>query len=270
MQPIDGLVGHGLGEVERLAVLALLNADELLVLGDHRVVLTGLGSKEAPVVIEAPRVGPVVKRTGRALLALGRQVPLADRRRRIAVLLQDLRKRRRIPRQHRRIAREAPGELRDASHADRVMVAPREQRGPRRRAHRCDVEAVVAQPLLGHPVEVRSVDRPAERARVAEAGVVDQHDQHVRSSLRRLDVADQPPVRLRAVQRLIRDAAELRTSDRQLRTIIVSSLTSTLRPTRVSQLAVAARRLTGAPTPSDRARSKPSASSLANVRACSW
>src|SRR5205814_2286859 len=108
--------------VERLAVLALLNADELLVLGDHRVVLTGFGSQEAPVVVKAPGVGPVVERTGRALLLLGRQMPLADRRRRVAVLVEDLRKRRRVSRQHRRIAREAAGELRDASHAT-VAVA---------------------------------------------------------------------------------------------------------------------------------------------------
>ena len=54
MQPIDRLVGHRLREVERLPVLSLLNADELLVLGDHRVELTGLRSQETPVVIEPP------------------------------------------------------------------------------------------------------------------------------------------------------------------------------------------------------------------------
>src|SRR3954451_14253413 len=84
MQPVDGLVAQRLGEVERLAVLALLDADEALVLGDHRVVLTGLRGKEAPEVVKAPGVGPVVERTRRALLLLRRQVPLANRRRRVA------------------------------------------------------------------------------------------------------------------------------------------------------------------------------------------
>src|SRR3954451_24289953 len=93
MQPVDGLVAHRLGEVERLAVLTLLDTDEALVLGDHRVVLTGLRRQEPPEVVEAPRVGPVIERTGRALLLLRRQVPLADRRRRVPVLLQDLRER---------------------------------------------------------------------------------------------------------------------------------------------------------------------------------
>src|SRR5207247_1963389 len=110
VEPIDRLVGYRLGEVEGLPVLSLLNPDELLVLGDHRVVLTGLGSKEAPVVVEAPGVGPVIERAGRALLLLGRQVPLADRRCRVTVLLQDLRERRRVLRQHGRIAWESARE----------------------------------------------------------------------------------------------------------------------------------------------------------------
>src|SRR5947209_11365483 len=97
VQPVDRLVRHRLGEVERLAVLALLNADELLVLGDHRVVLTRLGSQEAPVVVKSPGVGPVVKWTGRPLLLLRGEVPLADRGRRVPVLLQNLRERRRVP-----------------------------------------------------------------------------------------------------------------------------------------------------------------------------
>src|SRR5450755_1096324 len=75
MQPIDRLVGHRLGEVERLAVLALLNTDELLVLGDHRVELTGLGSQETPVVVEPPGVGPVIERAGWPLLLLRCQMP---------------------------------------------------------------------------------------------------------------------------------------------------------------------------------------------------
>src|SRR5204862_6368195 len=51
-------------------------------------------------------------------------------------------------------------------------------------------------------VVIRSLDRPAERARVPEPRIVDQHDQDVRRPLRRLDVADQLPARLRVGQRL--------------------------------------------------------------------
>ena len=130
--PVDGLVGHRLGEVERLPVSALLHADELAVLGNHRVVLAGLGREEAPVVIKAPRIRPVVERPRRALLALGGEVPLADPGGRVPVLLQHLGKRRRVAREHRRVAREAARKLGDATHADRVMVAARQERGPGR------------------------------------------------------------------------------------------------------------------------------------------
>ena len=214
VQPVDRLVGHRLWEVERLAVLTLLNPDELLVLGDHRVELTGLGSQETPVVIEPPAVRPVVKRTGRALLLLRRQMPLTDRRRRVPVLLQHLRERRRVLRQHRRITGESTRGFGDAPHPHRVMVTPRQQRRPRRRAHRRHVETVVPQPLRSDPVVIRGIDRAAERARIAKAGVVDQHHQHVRSTLRRLHVPDLLPARLRTTERLVRDAAEGWTADR--------------------------------------------------------
>jgi hypothetical protein len=219
VQPVDRLVGHRLREVERLAVLALLNPDELLVLGDHRVVLTGLGRQEPPVVVKPPGVGPVIKRTGGTLLLLRRQMPLTDPCRGVAVLLEHLRERRRVFRQHRRVARKATRHLRDAAHPNRVMVTAGQQRRPRRRAHRGHVKPVVPQALCGDPIVVRGVDRPAEGARVTEPGVIDQHDQHVRGAVRGLHVTDLLPVRLRTPERLIRDAGKRRTADRQLRAV---------------------------------------------------
>ena len=215
MQPVDRLVGHRLREVERLPVLALHDPDELLVLGDHRVVLAGLRSQETPVIVKPPGVRPVAERAGRSLLPLRRQVPLADPRRGVAILLQDLRERRRVPRQHRGIPREGARELRDAAHTDRMMVTARQQRSPGGRAHRRHVEAVIAQPLRRHPVIVRGVDRAAERTGITEARIIDEHQQHVRSPGRRLHMADQLPVRLRVTQRLARHAGERRPADRQ-------------------------------------------------------
>ena len=84
------------------------------------------------------------------------------------------------------------------------MVASRQQRRPRGRAHRRHVKTVVAHPLVRDPVIVRGVDRPAKRTRIAEPGVVDQHDQHIRRSRRRLDVTDLLPARLRTAERLVR------------------------------------------------------------------
>ena len=215
VQPIDRLVGHRLRKIERVAVPALLNTDELLVLGDHRVELTRLGREKPPVVIKPPAVGPVIKRTRGALLLLGGQMPLTDRRRRIPVLLEHLRERRRVLRQHRRIPREPARGLRNTSHTDRVMIATRQQRRPRRRAHRRHVKPVVPQALRSDPIVVRGIDRTAKRTRITKPRVVDQHHQHIRSPIRRLHMTDLLPIGLRTAECLIRDAAKRRTPDRQ-------------------------------------------------------
>ena len=100
-----------------------------------------------------------------------------------------------------------------------MAVATGQQGGPGRRAQRRHVEAVVSQPAFGHPRVVRRLDRAAERARVAEAGVVDQHDQHVGRAGRRVDVVDLGPVRLGTAQSAGQGPAELRAPDRKLRAI---------------------------------------------------
>ena len=76
-------------------------------------------------------------------------------------------------------------------------------------------KAVVAQSLCRHPVVVRGADRPAERAGVAESRVFDEHERDVRSARGRLHMADQPPIRLRATERLVRHAGERRSANRQ-------------------------------------------------------
>ena len=166
-------------------------------------------------VVEAPAVRPAVERPGRTLLAVGCQMPLAERGGAVAVVPQDPRQRRTVPRQGRGIAREPAGELADRAEPDGVVVPPRQQRRPRRRAQRRDVEPVVAQATLGQTCVVRRLDRSAERARVAEARVVDQHQQHVGSPIRRPRVPDQVPVGLGAGERLVDDSCERLTPDRQ-------------------------------------------------------
>ena len=94
VQPLDRLVGHRVGQVE---VLLLRRPDRRLVLGDHRVVLARLAAQEAPEVVEPEPVGPAVERARRTLLMVRRQVPLAERRGAVAVLLQHPRERRASP-----------------------------------------------------------------------------------------------------------------------------------------------------------------------------
>ena len=155
VEPVDRLVGEVVLEVVLLAVLGLGHADDLVVLGDQRVVLTGLAAEEAPEVVEPEPGRPAVERPGEALLVVRRQMPLPERSGQVAVLLEDARERRAVVRDRRVVARERAGELADHAEADPVVVAPCQQRRPGRRAERRDVEAVVAQPVLRQPRVVR-------------------------------------------------------------------------------------------------------------------
>ena len=195
MQPLDGLVGERVGQVEVAVVGPAVHPVDAVVLADQRVVLPGLAGQEPPEVVEAPSAGPPVEGTGRALHPARRQVPLPDGCGGIAVELQHLRERRGVLGGHRGVAGERAGELADGTEADGVMVAPGEQRGPGGRAQSRDVEGVVAQPVAGQPLEVRGVDRAAERRGLSDAGVVDADDEDVRRALGGDHVAHQGPVR---------------------------------------------------------------------------
>ena len=112
------------------------------------------------------------------------------------------------------VAGEAGRLLGDHAEAGRVMVAPGDQRGARRRAQRGGEHAVVAQAFLRDAVHRRRRDDAAEGARHAEAGVVGDDQQHVGRALRRHDARRPPGLRL---QRVILDhAAEFRVGRRKL------------------------------------------------------
>ena len=83
------------------------------------------------------------------------------------------------------VARVAGRELRDARHRVAVMVAAGDHARPARRAQRRRVHVAVAQPIVREAIQVRRRDRAAEAAELAEAGVVEHDEQHVRSTLRR-------------------------------------------------------------------------------------
>ena len=181
--------------------------------------MAGAAAENAIEVVEPPAVRPTVKRSGGALLPVRCQVPFADRRGAVAVVAQDPRQRRTVPGQDGRVARKAIRELTDRAEADRVAVPAGQQGRPRRRAHRGDMEPVVAQTFLGEAGVVRRRDGTAERRRVAKTGVIDQHQQHVWRPLGRPNRGDRRPVRLRSVQRPVDPPLEGRTTDRQSRAV---------------------------------------------------
>ena len=215
VQPLDRLVGHVVGEVVLLAVLALRHPDRLVVLGDDRVPLAGLTAQEAPEVVKAPPVRPPVERARRALLPIGCQVPLAERGRAVPVPLQHLRERRAVLRNERRIPGEAAGKLADRAETDGMVVAAGQQRRPGRRAQRRHMEPVVPDTLLSDPGHGGRGDRAAERTRLTKTRIIDQHQQHIRRALRRRHMPDQAPVRPRTLQRPVHHTSELRVRDRQ-------------------------------------------------------
>jgi len=119
-------------------------------------------------------------------------VPFAERRSAVSVLSHDPRERNAVVGNERRIAGEPGGELADRAKTDRVAAAAGQQRRPRGRAQRRDVEAVVAHTLLRDPRVVRCVDRPAKRAGIPKTGVIDQDEQDVRSAVGSPDVPEFP------------------------------------------------------------------------------
>ena len=166
-------------------------------------------------MVEAPGVRPAVEGAGHALHVVGSQVPLAEAPGAVAVALQHAHERRAVLGARGGVAREGARELADRTEAHGVVVAAGEQRRARRRAERRHVEVVVGEAGLGDARHGGRVDGPAERARVAEAGVVDEDEQDVGGALggRRRHV--DRPVGRRGAQRAADGAAEGRVGDRQ-------------------------------------------------------
>ncbi len=210
VQPPDRLIGHVIGEVVLLAVGTLRHPDRLVVLGDNRIPLPGLTAQEAPEVVKAPPVRPPAERARRALLAIRRQVPLAERGGAVPVHLQDLRERRAVLRDERGVPGKAGGQLADRPETYRMMITAGQQRRPGRRAQRRHVEPVIPDAFLSDAGHGGRRDRAAERARLTEPRIIDQHQQHIRRPLRRPDVPDKAPVRGRARQRPVRRTVKRR------------------------------------------------------------
>ena len=183
--PLDRPIGQILGEVVAL-LRGLVGLNRRGSLIQRRRVLVGLAADEPIEVLEAAATRwPGVKRPERAGLPHGHLVALAELRGRVPVELQRLGQRRARVRAHRVVAGRRRGDLGDAAHPHRVVVAARQQRRARRRAERGGVKAGELQALIGEALGRRRVARAAEGARAAEAGIVDQHDQHVRRTRRR-------------------------------------------------------------------------------------
>ena len=185
----DRLVDEVLGEV--VALLGGRRRLDVVVVADQlRRPLAGLGAEEAVVLLEADAQRPPVEGTRGGGLRARHQVPLPDRHGVVAGVLEQPRHRRGAARDASGVAGEAESRLLGDAHADRVVVATGEQRGPGRGADRGHVEALVAQPATGDLVDPRGRDARAEAPELGEADVVEHDHQHVGGTLRGARVGD--------------------------------------------------------------------------------
>ncbi|GAA0000873.1 hypothetical protein BRDID11002_08730 [Bradyrhizobium diazoefficiens] len=203
----DRLVDQVLGQVIAVGIGAR-RINVRVVRDELRRILVGLGIEEAVETIKTTPERPAVERAGGAALGQRGDVPLADHVVAIAVHPQHLGERPRLARDLAAIAGIAGIEIGKAPDADRMVVAPGEQRRTRRRAHRRGVEAGIAQALRSEPVDGRRLDGRSVAAEIGEADIVEQHDEDVRRALWRPRCLRPPGFGLR--NRLADGAAERR------------------------------------------------------------
>ena len=207
-RPGDRLVGQVFGQVIALGG-RLRRLDRRRALIEGRVPLVVLAADEAVEVLEAAAAGrPRVERSCRTGLPHRDLVAFAELRRRVAIELEGERERRLGVGQHRAVAWRCRRDFGDAAHADRVVVAPGEQRLPRGRAQGGRVEARVPQPALCELLDVRGLARTAEHAGRAVSDIVDEDHQYVGRALRRPHVPDRRELRVRVLG-VIRDQARM-------------------------------------------------------------
>ena len=122
-------------------------ADDLLVLGQARVPTPPHPRPGSPGIVETPPVRPAPKRPGRILLAVGSQMPPAERRGAVPILRQD---------------------PRHDAHSSGIIAMQQHIRGPRRRLGmpgRVPVRLRPRQRLVAHPSDgLRHEPKPPTRA----------------------------------------------------------------------------------------------------------
>ena len=205
---VDRVVRHLGDEVPRAGRGAVVRVDLGRVAEQVRLPLVGVAADEAVEVLEAHAGRPVVERPDLAGLEGRHVVVLAEPGGVVAVVDQHPPDRGLVLADDAVVAGIAGGLLGDDAEADRVVIAPGDQRGAGRRTERRGEHPVVAEAFAGNAIHGRRRDHAAERARHAEPGVVGDDQQHVGRALR-WDDAGRPP--RRGLQRaVLDDAAELR------------------------------------------------------------
>jgi hypothetical protein len=176
-QMFDGLVGQIGGEV----VAGLADKREYLGMVTEQVrrPLVGLPAHKAVEILETQSRGPLIVRPGNAVLKTRRVVVLAKPGGGVTALLQDCADGGILNTDDGIVAWITGRQFADDAGSDRVMIAARNQRRPRRRTKRSGVELDVAQSRAGNAIQRRCWDNTAKGARDAVALVIGHDQEHV-------------------------------------------------------------------------------------------
>ena len=178
-QPVDRVVGQVLREVVAL-LRGLRGRHDSGVAHQVRLVLRRLPGQEPVEILEAQPGGPVLERARcRGVLRRG-VVPLAPCARAVAVILEHLGHQGAAARDLPGVAVPVVGQFGDLPVADLMVIAPGQQRRPRRRTHRGGMEPVVTNAFRADPVHRRGTHLTAERRWQTRPSIVDQNDHDVR------------------------------------------------------------------------------------------
>ena len=181
-------------------VVALLDRagrqDRMVVVVEGGDELVGLAAMEPIPAVEAAGEGPRMARGGHVRLVVGCEMPFADRVGGVALSPQDLREEAVLTGDLTVVAGIAHGQIGHSAEAVAVVVASREQAGPRGRAQRGGVEVGEPEATLGQAVDRRSGDVGAVAAQLGEAHVVEHDEQDIGGALGRAGHFRPPRCRL--------------------------------------------------------------------------
>ena len=178
----DRMIDGVLVEVIPL-VRPLFGLDRMVVVRQLGIPAARLATKPAIEPLKPPPDRPAVKRARWRAVLRRRDVPLARDERVVALRLENLRDHP-VLRRHPPIrARKAGRDLRDARDVVGMVVAAGQDARPRWRADRRRMHIRVPQAVRGETVKRRRLNKPAERARLPVADIVEHEEDHVRSAL---------------------------------------------------------------------------------------
>ena len=177
-----GAIGEVVGEVVPVGVLVGLD-DRVALVQPVRVVEVRECLEESVVLVEPALQRPGVLVTGFGQVGVLAQVPFADSERGEAVVAEQLGDRGLVLWELAGVPGEPGVDVGDLAHPDGVSVSSRQERCPRRRAQRRDMEVGVPQATASQRIEMWRGDLAAVAAEIGEAEVVGQHDHNVRRAI---------------------------------------------------------------------------------------